>query len=144
MLNALKGNLKFEIWMRNKRRLLYGILIVAIIILGLASRKYGYLLPAILSRNAGDILWATTAYFGLSFLWPLNTMLFKAKTALIFSFAIEFSQIYHAPWIDSIRHTTPGRLILGSDFSWGDLASYSIGILIALLIDGLITNRKVI
>jgi hypothetical protein len=33
--------------------------------------------------------------------------------AILFSFAIEFSQFNHAPWIDSLRHIKFGGLILG-------------------------------
>ena len=39
-----------------------------------------------------------------------------AFLAMAFSIAIELSQLYHAPWIDSIRQTTLGGLILGLAF----------------------------
>ena len=48
--------------------------------------------------------------------------------ALAFSVAVELSQLYHASWIDSIRHTTLGGLILGFDFVWSDLACYALGV----------------
>jgi hypothetical protein len=50
-----------------------------------------------------------------------------------FSIAIELSQLYHAPWIDSIRHTTLGGLILGFDFVWSDLVCYAVGVGIGVL-----------
>jgi Protein of unknown function (DUF2809) len=40
---------------------------------------------------------------------------------------VEVGQLYHAPWIDSIRRTTLGRPILGFDFVWSDLACYALG-----------------
>jgi hypothetical protein len=55
--------------------------------------------------------------------------------ALSFSVLIEMSQIYHAPWIDSIRHTTLGGLVLGYGFLWGDLACYAVGIGLGLVIE---------
>jgi hypothetical protein len=48
---------------------------------------------------------------------------------------IEVSQLYHAPWIDSVRHTTLGGLALGYDFDWRDLVCYAIGIGCAALLD---------
>lgn len=55
--------------------------------------------------------------------------------ALIFSFTIEISQLYQADWINTIRQTTLGGLVLGHGFLLMDLASYSIGIVIAVIID---------
>ena len=34
---------------------------------------------------------------------------------------VEESQLYHASWIDSIRGTTLGALVLGHGFLWSDL-----------------------
>ena len=38
------------------------------------------------------------------------------------------SQLYHAPWIDAIRDTLPGALVLGYGFLWSDLACYAAGV----------------
>jgi hypothetical protein len=45
------------------------------------------------------------------------------------------SQLYKAGWIDNLRHTFLGRMILGEIFMWGDLASYTAGILAGVLIE---------
>ena len=45
------------------------------------------------------------------------------------------SQLYHAPWIDSIRHTTLGGLILGYGFLWSDLACYAVGVGLGVVIE---------
>ena len=45
--------------------------------------------------------------------------------ALLFSYAIEFSQLYQAEWINALRHTALGGLVLGfcgvilSAIPWG-------------------------
>ncbi len=54
---------------------------------------------------------------------------------MAFSVAIELSQLYHAPWIDSIRQTTLGGLILGFGFLWSDLACYAVGVVLGVLVD---------
>ena len=74
-----------------------------------------------------------------------KSTIFIISWAIIFSYSIEISQLYHAPWIDSIRNTTLGGLILGFGFLWSDLVCYTIGIIIGIIIDIIInkTNIKV-
>ena len=49
-------------------------------------------------------------------------------------------------WIDAIRNTTLGGLILGFGFLWSDLVCYTIGIIVGAIIDIMINkiNIKVI
>lgn len=64
--------------------------------------------------------------------------------ALVFSWSIEFLQLYHAPWIDSIRSTLMGRLVLGSTFNSPDLIAYLVGIAIGVSVELALapTNRS--
>jgi hypothetical protein len=55
-------------------------------------------------------------------------LLVRAVISLGLAFLVEISQLYHAPWIDSIRQTTLGALVLGFGFLWTDLVCYSVGI----------------
>jgi hypothetical protein len=59
----------------------------------------------------------------------------RAAIALGLAFSVEFSQLYHAPWIDSIRQTTLGGLVLGSGFLWTDLVCYTVGIAIGAFLE---------
>ena len=52
----------------------------------------------------------------------------------LFAALIEVSELYHAPWIDDIRRTFLGRMILGFGFLWSDLVCYAIGVLLGWLI----------
>jgi hypothetical protein len=60
---------------------------------------------------------------------------FGILASLLFCFAIEFSQLYKAPWINDLRHILFGRLILGDTFLWSDLLCYVVGIMTGWLID---------
>jgi len=77
----------------------------------------------------------------------MRVLFIKAQTnriviySMSFCYAIEFSQLYKAPWIDKLRHTLFGRLVLGDTFLWGDLLSYTVGIAIGVLIS-LFINKK--
>ena len=122
-----------------RNRILYLILTIITIILGLLSRKVQGL-PQIISSYSGDILWALMVFFLFSFLFNKKSTIFILVISIIFSYGIEISQLYHAPWIDSIRATTLGGLILGFGFLWSDLVCYTLGIIIGAIIDKFINN----
>ena len=126
--------------MRN--RLLYFIFVVVIIAVGISSRKFGYILPKIIADYSGDILWALMVFCLVGFLFPKISTMKIAVIVLLFSFAIESSQLYHAGWIDNIRHTILGSLILGYGFLWSDLICYTLGILIGATFEFIWRKRQ--
>ncbi|MFL6556288.1 MAG: DUF2809 domain-containing protein [Bacillus sp. (in: firmicutes)] len=130
--NKVTGNL----------RRTYLIYTVAVIFLGLASRKYSPHLPLFLAENAGDALWAMMVYFGFRFLLARKHILLSILFGLLFSFVIEFSQLYQANWINQIRSTLFGALVLGKGYLTVDLIRYTAGILLASFVDQLILRHK--
>ncbi len=120
---------------RKKIRVYYLFAIALTILLGLASRKYGYSLPLVVAENAGDMLWAMMVYFGFRFLFVHNSFATAIWLSLLFSFGIEYSQLYQADWINQIRDTILGALILGKGFLFADLIRYSAGIMFASFLD---------
>ncbi|EKN65179.1 hypothetical protein BABA_21081 [Neobacillus bataviensis LMG 21833] len=114
-----------------KIKIVYLIAIVTTIALGLASRKYGELLPFFVAQNTGDALWAMMVYFGFRFLLVRKSLLIAILLSFLFSFGIEFSQLYQEDWINQIRGTILGGLILGKGFLTVDLIRYTVGILLA-------------
>ena len=117
------------------RRFIYFLIVFFVVLLGLASRKFAGYLPVFVAKNAGDALWAAMVYFGVRGIFPYKKPVFAFTAALSFSFLIEFSQLYQAPWINKIRHTLLGALILGQGFLAVDLVRYACGILIACSLD---------
>lgn len=117
------------------RRICYLILWIFIVALGLCSRSFGGYLPTFVAEYAGDTLWAAMVYFGISFLFPSARLSRKALAALLFSYCIEISQLYQADWVNAIRGTTLGALVLGHGFLWSDMVCYTIGIGLAVLVD---------
>lgn len=104
------------------------------LLMGLASRHFFGDVPFV-KRYAGDALWALMVYFGFALLfntWSINAL---ALATIVFSFGIEISQLYHAPWIDSIRATRLGGLVLGYAFVWSDLLCYSVGVLAGVVLE---------
>ncbi|MDQ8186997.1 DUF2809 domain-containing protein [Pelagicoccus sp. SDUM812002] len=97
-------------------------LAIITVILGLLSRLY-----PIAGNYPGDALWATLVYFLWTFLLPRRPYLLHLLLAATTAVCVEFAQLYQAPWIDSLRQTLPGRLVLGSGFDPKDLVAYAIG-----------------
>lgn len=105
-------------------RVKYFLLNCVIVVLGLLSRKFTFV-----PLWVGDVLWATMIYFIVRFLLPHLSVTKTTLISIFISYAVEFSQLYKAPWIDNMRHTFLGRMLLGETFFWGDLVSYTFGIL---------------
>ena len=120
-----------------QKRLTYLVLIISTIVTGLLSRYFTFI-PLFI----GDILWATMVYFICRFLFIDKEAKFVVLVSLLFCYGIEFSQLYKAPWIDNLRHTLFGRLVLGDTFLWSDLLCYTVGVAIGVVIENLLSNKS--
>lgn len=125
-----------------RKRIIYMGLVIIVIILGIASRRYGSYLPNIISKYAGDTLWALMVYLGFGFIFNKAKISNVALASMTFSYLIEISQLYQGEWINSIRDTTLGALILGHGFLIGDLVCYTIGIVIGIVFEYLYFTRR--
>jgi hypothetical protein len=115
-----------------KARLIYLALIIITAITGLVSRE---LSPAVVPLFVGDILWGLAVFLLMRFLFIQKALTFTIIVSLIYAYATEFSQLYSAPWIDNLRQTFFGKVLLGETFYIGDLASYTIGIGLGVLVE---------
>ncbi|NQX70264.1 DUF2809 domain-containing protein [Paenibacillus alba] len=120
---------------RLKKRLWYAALVLITIGLGLSSRKFSHVLPSFIASHAGDMLWASMVYFGFRCLFVKKSLIWAAALSLIFSYAIEFSQMYQAEWLVDLRQTVIGSLVLGTGFLKVDLIRYALGIILAYCVD---------
>ncbi|MFS0903861.1 DUF2809 domain-containing protein [Priestia aryabhattai] len=118
--------------MNKRNRWVYLLLAIIIMGAGLLSRKLTVYIPHIINIYIGDSLWALMIFVGAGFLFPKEKTKMIGMFAIVFCYFIEFTQLYHAPWIDDIRKTTLGGLILGYGFLWSDILAYSIGIAIGM------------
>ena len=119
-----------------------GGIVALTVLLGLVSRRYADSFPDAVRLYVGDVMWAAMVYFAAAALWTRATSSRIAAGALLFSMVIEISQLYHAPWIDALRATRPGAVVLGFGFLWSDIACYAIGVGLAALIDRAIVRRS--
>jgi hypothetical protein len=102
-----------------------------VVLLGLASRRYGATLHEVLAAYSGDTLYAVMIYLLVGAAIPQIGLKVRAAAALTACFTIEVSQLYHGAWIDSLRHTALGGLVLGFGFLWSDVVCYAVGVCVA-------------
>ncbi|MFH1160233.1 MAG: DUF2809 domain-containing protein [bacterium] len=121
---------------KNQGRVIsYLLLIASAAALGILSRKVGYLFPPFLALYAGDTLWAFALYFLVSLFFLKRSFSFRFWLTCLLSVLDELSQLYHALWIDALRSTAVGALVLGNQFVWSDLLCYLAGAVLAVIVD---------
>jgi len=112
-----------------RRRLAVVAALLATAALGLLSRRYP--LPGFLAEYTGDAAYATAAFFLFALPFP------RARTAALlvlafgFAAAVEASQLLAWPWLQELRGTRLGALLLGQGYQTADLAAYAVGTLLA-------------
>ncbi|WP_211747787.1 DUF2809 domain-containing protein [Paenibacillus sp. Marseille-Q4541] len=115
------------------KRIIIGMTCILIIMLGLTFRSIPFI---------GDFLWAVLIFFLFSFVFLHVPRLYKLWIPLLFCYVIEFSQLYHAPWINMLREDAFLQLILGHGFfGVSDLVAYTLAIVISYIVSGLIKQR---
>ena len=119
----------------SRRRLLTFAVLIAVIAAGIASRRYGFVLPVPIRKRTGDALWAMAAYLALGLARPAWSTVRLSGISLTVTFAIEFSQLWHAPVLEFVRNYALGRLLIGVGFYWLDLLAYAIGIGVCIPVD---------
>lgn len=115
----------------------------AVMATGLIWRSGELPLSGFAAKYGGDALWALLVFIGLGFLFRRTSTLRVAAASLAFAGTVEFAQLYHAPWIDSIRATRMGSLILGSTFNPPDFVAYAIGIAVGALMEHLLRDGRI-
>jgi len=120
-----------------KARIIYFSLVCIVILLGLISRQLSFV-PLFM----GDLLWAVMIFFIIRFIFLDADVKSIVLISLMLCYAVEISQLYQADWINAIRKTLPGRLILGQGFLWTDILSYTVGIMLVSILEQLIYKRR--
>jgi hypothetical protein len=125
-----------------RHRPAYGLAIALVIGTGLLWRSGLLALPPFLTKYGGDSLWALVAFLCFGFAFPRSTTRHIALGAICFAWSVEFLQLYHAPWIDGLRSTRLGRLVLGNTFNSPDLLAYVLGVAVGALTEFAYVNRN--
>jgi Protein of unknown function (DUF2809) len=109
-----------------RQRLVFLVNILAIVPLGYAIR-FSHILPEYFHDVGGSIAYQILLMLLVLFIYPSANLRLTAIWACVVSCAIESLQLYQPPWLQAIRATLPGRLILGTTFLWSDFPAYFVG-----------------
>lgn len=126
-------------WLR--RRPISAAATLCVLGLGLASRRWGEMLPEFAATYLPDTLWGAMVYLGIGFLRPAWSIRANAVAAGAFAMLVETSQLFRDPWLKALRRTTLGGLVLGHGFSWSDLVCYAVGIACCVFIEYRLPGR---
>ena len=114
------------------RRVVYFLLFIFFIWLALATRHHPQWFYPVIAKYGGDTIWAGDFLFLLRVIFPQANLLTLGICNYLFGVADEVSQLWHTPWLDAIRKTTLGKLMLGLGFLWSDIICYAVGTVIAI------------
>lgn len=107
--------------------------------MGLSTRTITRL-PRWTILYAGDFLWAMLVFFLFCLIFRLQTG--KAfVVALITTYLIEITQLFHPPWLEALREIRLFALVFGFSFLWADILVYTLGICLGALIDWVLLSR---
>ncbi len=95
---------------------------------GLLVHLRGEALGSAARDMIGDALWAAMIAWWVGALVPRARLPSRSAAAYAICAVVEVSQLYHTPWLDALRATTVGHLVLGSGFDPRDLAAYAVGV----------------
>ncbi|MEM6724962.1 MAG: DUF2809 domain-containing protein [Bacteroidota bacterium] len=125
-----------------QRQLIYAAMAILTIVVGLFSRKP--FIPDFIYPFLGDFLYAIMFYFIVATCLPEVSLARKVIFSVLICFSIEISQLIQADWLNQIRQTRIGGLILGFGFLWSDLIAYTLGGLVAGVIDKTVFSPSIL
>jgi hypothetical protein len=99
-------------------------------------------LPTFVATYGGDTLYATLVYLLVAWIWPHAASWRLGLLAFGLCTAIELSQLIQTPWLNALRSTLPGRLVLGAGFLWSDLVCYALGVMLGIGVDRALLRRR--
>ena len=91
---------------------------------------FSSILPEWFRNLFGNVAYETLLILLLLLIVPKMKPIAAAISVCLFSFVIEFSQLFQDPILVAARSNLLGRLILGNGFTWEDFPLYVLGSLI--------------
>lgn len=95
----------------------------------------------IIRPHIGDLLVVILIYCFLKSFLDIP-VLFTAIATLLFSYTIEILQYFNIVEKLGLQNSKPARIIIGTSFSWIDILSYTIGIIIVIVIEKLFNKKN--
>ena len=103
------------------------ICLIFTIILGFATKFYDGLFSEWLNNSFSSIFYEAFWIFLVIFIRPQLKPNLVVFWVFIFTCFLEFMQLWKPPFLQTIRATLMGRLLLGNTFVWWDFLYYILG-----------------
>lgn len=126
--------------MIKRNRKVYFLFIIITILIGLFSRNT--ILSNWVINYVGDYLYAVLLFLIFGFIFTKTETYKILIISLLFCWSIEFLQLYQADWINFIRSYKASRLILGNNFQWNDIFSYTFGAMTGYILETLFYSKN--
>jgi Protein of unknown function (DUF2809) len=112
-----------------QRRLILFIVLAVLAAVGYWLRFYAPISPdwRDYSGGAAYVIFWILVY---AFFKPTAPALPVAVTVFLVTCCLEFLQLWHPAWLEAMRRTLPGRLVLGTTFQVSDFPPYIVGAVI--------------
>ncbi|MBD2484869.1 DUF2809 domain-containing protein [Planktothrix sp. FACHB-1365] len=101
--------------------------LIALIPIGLASKFYKGPFDVWLNNSVGGVFYEMFWVLLVVLINPILSPGWVAFWVFIVTSILEFAQLWKPPFLEVIRTTLLGRLLLGTTFSWWDFPYYIIG-----------------
>lgn len=124
---------------RTRTRVLSTLIALALVPLGLLCKESQV---AWVAAHLGGTLYVAFFYFLARSVHPEGRRGSAAVLVTLATCGVEALQLSDAAWLEALRSTTPGALVLGSTFSWVDFPFYVLGGLFAPFIDTLVVGME--
>lgn len=101
--------------------------IILIVPIGYMIRFSQGIVPAWVNDSFGSLAYEIFWIVLVQFCYPKASAAWTAIAICLATCLIEFLQLWQPPFLQAIRATLPGRLVLGNTFMWSDFPPYFIG-----------------
>ncbi len=103
------------------------ILLIIVIPLGFYTKFYQGPLSSMVHNYLGGLLYVIFWMLVAALIFPKTDNFKIALYVLIFTIIIEFSQLWHPAFLETLRNNFIGVTILGNSFTWYDFPWYVAG-----------------
>jgi uncharacterized protein DUF2809 len=116
----------------SRKRARYFALAIGTIVVGIIIHLGGGFLPPTVRDVFGDALWAMMIVWWMGVAAPHLALRTRGLMAFAVCIAVELSQLYQTPFLDALRRTLLGHLVLGNGYDPRDFLAYGVGVALAV------------
>jgi hypothetical protein len=127
-----------------KYRLILFYLLFILIPIGLGSKFYQGIFQNWINNSLGGILYVIAWVTLVLLIQPRFNPIWVAVWVFLATAFLEILQLWHPPFLEAIRSTLMGRLLLGTTFVFSDFIYYAIGCILSGWIFTVLKSRFVL